>query len=68
MANKIKLDVSGGEGNVGYVMLPDHPGAGTPNVTKKQVRLRNLYPDYKGADLYFDFDENNTLLGIEILV
>lgn len=51
---------------VAYLTLPDHPGPGSGAV-KKNVRLRDLVGDYVGPDLYFDFDGNNTLVGVEIL-
>ena len=65
--NKIEFEPSK-TGEVAYVYLPDHPGRGKPGVTKKQVRLRDIYPGYKGADLYFDFDHDDTLIGIDIMV
>lgn len=68
MAGKrIELHVSSGSGGVAYVTLPDHPGKGTPSVAKKQVSLKDIYPNYKGPDLYFDFDKDDRLIGIEIL-
>lgn len=36
--------------------------------TTKQVRLLDLLPDYKGADIYLDFDQDDTLRGVEILL
>lgn len=51
---------------VAYLTLPDHPGDGVVAV-KKNLRLRDLVGDYKGPDLYFDFDENNVLVGVEII-
>ncbi len=40
------------------------------NVTKvsKTIRLLDLIPKYKGADLYLDFDAEHNLLGIEVLL
>ena len=65
--NRVELFLSSPASDTAYVFLPEHPGKGTSGVTKKQVRLRDIYPDYKGADLYFDFDKDNQLIGIEIL-
>ena len=65
--NEIKLKVSADDKRVAYLSLSDHPGEGVPGVVKKQVRLKDLYPAYHGADLYFDLDEDNRLIGIEIL-
>ena len=58
----------GSEKDVAYISLPDHPGVGVvPGVTKKQLRLWDLIGAYEGADVYFDFDKENRLIGIEIL-
>ena len=66
MANgKIEFKL-GSEGDVAYISLPDHPGV-VHGVSKKLLRLRDLVGDYEGADLYFDFDKENRLIGIEIL-
>lgn len=66
---RLRLEVSDdGEDDevVAYLTLPDRP-EDPVGVVKRQVRLRDLIKDYVGPDLYFDFDEDNTLLGIEIL-
>ncbi len=55
------------EGLVAYLTLPDHPGKGTPGCVSYQKRLADLIDDYKGPDLYFDFDKNDRLIGVEIL-
>ena len=55
-----------GHDDVAYVSLPDHPGV-VPGVVKKTIRLWDLIGDYKGPDLYLDFDKENRLIGIEIL-
>jgi hypothetical protein len=68
MANgKIELKISKGDRNVGYISLPDHPGKGTPGAVVKQLRLAKLCVDYKGPDVYLDFDKNSRLIGIEVL-
>jgi len=59
--------VSEGDEDVAYLKLPDHPGS-SPGVVKRSVRLRELMGDYAGADVFLDFDINNALIGIEILV
>lgn len=56
------------DAEVAYVTLPDHPGDGTPGCVKRMERLFDLIGDYNGPDVYFDFDENNTLIGIELLL
>jgi hypothetical protein len=66
-AGRIELKVSPPDEDVAYVSLPDHPGKGTPGVVVRQVRLRDIMNAYGGPDLYFDFDQENRLIGIEIL-
>ena len=66
--NSIELHLSKDDKDVAYVSLPNHPGKGTHGVSKKQIRLKHIYPNYQGADLVFDFDNTNCLIGIEILV
>jgi len=64
---KIELKVSDGDKQVAYISLPDHPGEGTPRVVVKQLRLVDLCVDYKGPDIYLDFDKSNHLIGIEVV-
>lgn len=33
----------------------------------KNVYIKDVMPNYKGPDLYFDFDRDGFLVGIEIL-
>lgn len=63
---KMQLKVSGDDEDiVGYLSLPDH--SGQSGVASKQVRLIDLLPAYTGPDIYFDFDKEGVLIGIEIL-
>ena len=62
---KIRLKVSADDDEVAYVKLPDHPESGAQ--VSKTIRLYDCIGKYKGPDLYFDFDESGTLIGIEIL-
>jgi hypothetical protein len=66
MNQSIKLDVSADDEDVAYLMLPGHVGAGTPGAVVRQIRLSTIV-EYKGADIYLDFDKNDCLVGIEIL-
>jgi hypothetical protein len=69
MANgKVELQISPGDRDVAYISLPDHPGKGTPGIVVKQLRLIELCSGYKGPDVYLDFDKENRLVGIEVLV
>ena len=65
---KIDLKVSKTKSPVAYLSLPGHPGEGTPGCVKKTVRLSDLCGSYGGPDVYLDYDIDNTLIGIEILV
>jgi hypothetical protein len=64
---RIQLQVSEDDEDVAYLRLPAHPGSG-PGVVKRTVTLREVLGDYAGPELNFDFDENNVLIGVEILV
>jgi hypothetical protein len=64
---KIELEISVGDPKVAYISLPEHPGKGVPGVVVKQLRLVDLCADYKGPDIYFDFEKGNHLIGIEIV-
>jgi hypothetical protein len=52
---------------VAYLTLPGHPSHSLERVAANTIRLRDLIADYKGPDLFFDFDENKVLIGVEIL-
>ncbi len=62
---KISLAVSADDQDVAHVYLPGHPGPGAPGAVK-QVRLSSLV-EYKGPDLYLDFDGDGQLVGVEVL-
>jgi Protein of unknown function (DUF2283) len=63
---KNHLEVGDDDDVVAYLTLPDHPGR-LSAVVKKNIRLRDVIGAYVGPDLFFDFDENNVLVGVEIL-
>jgi uncharacterized protein YuzE len=68
MANgKIELKISQDDQDVAYISLPNHPGKEISGVVVKQLRLIELCEDYKGPDVYLDFDKDRRLIGIEIL-
>jgi hypothetical protein len=52
---------------VGYLYLPNHPGEGIKGVSVKQLSIQEVIKDYKGVDIFFDFNDQNELIGIEIL-
>jgi hypothetical protein len=63
---KIQLQVSEDDEDVAYLRLSGHPGT-VRGVVKRTVALRKVLGDYSGPDLNLDFDENNVLIGVEIL-
>ena len=63
----IQLNVSEDDSDVAYLMLPGHPGKGTPGIVAKQISLADKIEGYKGPDVYLDFDKEGQLIGIEIL-
>jgi uncharacterized protein YuzE len=64
--NKMVLQISEDDEDVGYLTLPGHRGKGKPGAVSRQIRLLDLL-QYKGPDVYLDLDENGTLVGLEIL-
>ena len=64
--DRITLKLSEDDPDVGYIYLPCHPGAGTPGAVDFQKNLRELIKDYKGPDVYLDFNSDNELIGVEI--
>ena len=61
--NRFQLDVTGP--TTAYLKLPTHPGElrGARSVT-----LADVMGAYKGPYVVFDFDANDVLVGIEIIV
>jgi uncharacterized protein YuzE len=66
MKRKMILTISDDDQDVAYLTLPGHPGRGTAGAVVKQTRLRDILT-YAGPDIYFDFDKDGDLIGIEIL-
>lgn len=52
---------------VAYLQLPDHPRKGTVGCVANTIRLLDIIPNHKGADIYLDFGSDGRLIGIEIL-
>ncbi|NOK18872.1 DUF2283 domain-containing protein [Corallococcus carmarthensis] len=53
------------EEGVAYLRLPTHPGKG--GKVSKSIRLVDVIGQYKGPDVVLDFDQDEVLVGIEIL-
>lgn len=68
MANgTFELRTSEIPGKSAYLSFPEHPGAADAGIVVRHLRLMELYPDYKGADVIFDFDKDDHLIGIEVM-
>ena len=67
MGNKISLDVYD-DGDMAYLTLENHPGKGEAGATAKQVALHSLVENYRGPDIYMDFDHAGNLIGLELLL
>ena len=63
---QLKLNISEDDPSVAYLYLYADQREMTSGVVKKQVRLLEIIDDYKGPDIYLDFDKNGVLIGIEI--
>jgi hypothetical protein len=63
---KIRVKVVGRWGKTAYIALPGHRHE--PGIVKKSVRLGELIKGYKGPWVMFDFDKEDCLIGIEIII
>ena len=64
---KIVLKVSKGDEGVAYLYLPKHQKKLTSGIVDKTIPITDLIENYKGVSLYFDFDKDGEIIGIEIL-
>ena len=62
---RFELQISEDDQDVAYLRLPSHPGETCK--MSKSVRLVEILGAYTGPDVSLDFDEDGTLVGIEIL-
>ena len=67
MSKEIILKLSKDDEKVGYLYLPKHPKKTVVGIVKKSISINELIKDYKGIPIYFDFDEEDELIGIEIV-
>ena len=51
----------------GYVYLPGHPGPGTPGCVARSIDVFALDERLRGLQVILDVDENDRVIGIEIL-
>lgn len=67
MNQEIKLEING-DGDIAYLLLPNHPGKGSAGSVKKIIPLHEIIDNYQGPDVFLDFDENDVMIGIEVLL
>lgn len=65
--NRLRLDVSK-DGDVAYLFLPAHPSKGKGKIVDKQISLRSVINNYKGPEIYLDFNQEGEIIGIELLL
>lgn len=51
----------------GYIYLPDHPGAGTPGCVARSIDVFALDDSLRGLQIILDVDEQNKVIGIEVV-
>ena len=51
----------------GYIYLPDHPGAGTPGCVTRSIDVFAIDESLRGVQIILDIDEQNRVIGIEVL-
>jgi hypothetical protein len=51
----------------GYVYLPSHPGPGTPGCVVRSLDVFAFDPNLRGAQIILDIDDQDRIIGIEIV-
>ena len=51
----------------GYIYLPDHPGAGKPGCVARSIDVFALDEALRGMQIILDVDEQNRVIGIEVV-
>ncbi len=51
----------------GYVYLPDHPGAGTAGCVARSIDVFSFDDRLRGAQIILDVDDQDRVIGIEIV-
>jgi hypothetical protein len=49
-----------------YLYLPEHPEGDPIGIVDKSIRLSELIKNYKGPDIYVDFSQKKTIIGVRI--
>ncbi len=63
MSDKLRVN----DGGTAYIKLPSFPKESTYGVVARTVTIEELVPDYKSPRIHLDFNDESTLIGIEIL-
>jgi hypothetical protein len=63
----MELTISKDDPQVAYLYLSNFPRNASGKVVYKQICITDCIDGYKGPVLYFDFDENDQLIGIDIM-
>lgn len=66
--SKFELEISEPDLDVAYVLLPDHPGRGTPKAVVRSQAVSELVDLGGSIEIVIDFDANDQPVGIEILL
>ena len=51
----------------GYIYLPGHPGAGTPGCVTRSIDVFALDESLRGMQIILDVDDQNRVIGIEVV-
>lgn len=51
----------------GYVYLPNHPGAGTAGCVARSLDVFAFDPSLRGLQVILDIDDQDRIIGIEIV-
>ncbi|GAB5457192.1 MAG: hypothetical protein Hens3KO_02220 [Henriciella sp.] len=51
----------------GYVYLPSHPGAGTAGCVARSLDVFAFDPSLRGLQVILDIDDQDRIIGIEIV-
>ena len=51
----------------GYVYLPSHPGAGTPGCVARSLDVFGFDGSLRGLQVILDIDDQDRIIGIEIV-
>ena len=62
-----KLAVCKSNTEVAYIYLSGRPRKKTSGIVKKTIQLSEVIENYKGPDVFLDFNMEGELIGLEVL-